>query len=118
MWPVAIMSVVAASAFNRFFFFSSRRRHTTSLRDWSSDVCSSDLVQSRHPSDFFRQVLHLPRSGQEQPEEQAARSEERRVGKECRCGRSPDHNRKKLKDMLILSSSYRCAMAVNSYRAA
>src|SRR5690349_22969893 len=25
------------------FFFSSRRRHTTSLRDWSSDVCSSDL---------------------------------------------------------------------------
>src|SRR5215469_17412130 len=28
-----------------FFFFSSRRRHTRSLRDWSSDVCSSDLVQ-------------------------------------------------------------------------
>src|SRR5690349_23011683 len=27
-----------------FFFFSSRRRHTRSLRDWSSDVCSSDLV--------------------------------------------------------------------------
>src|SRR6267378_509123 len=26
-----------------FFFFSSRRRHTRSLRDWSSDVCSSDL---------------------------------------------------------------------------
>src|SRR6266403_4435078 len=26
-----------------FFFFSSRRRHTSSLRDWSSDVCSSDL---------------------------------------------------------------------------
>src|SRR5204862_6397265 len=25
------------------FFFSSRRRHTRSLRDWSSDVCSSDL---------------------------------------------------------------------------
>src|SRR5438874_1182352 len=31
------MSVVS------FFFFSSRRRHTRSLRDWSSDVCSSDL---------------------------------------------------------------------------
>src|SRR6266496_5278511 len=29
-----------------FFFFSSRRRHTRSLRDWSSDVCSSDLVVS------------------------------------------------------------------------
>src|SRR5690349_23525130 len=28
-----------------FFFFSSRRRHTRSLRDWSSDVCSSDLRQ-------------------------------------------------------------------------
>src|SRR5690349_21871094 len=27
-------------------FFSSRRRHTSSLRDWSSDVCSSDLVSS------------------------------------------------------------------------
>src|SRR6266576_5487154 len=26
------------------FFFSSRRRHTISLRDWSSDVCSSDLT--------------------------------------------------------------------------
>src|SRR6266576_2575624 len=26
-----------------FFCFSSRRRHTRSLRDWSSDVCSSDL---------------------------------------------------------------------------
>src|SRR5690349_9526996 len=27
------------------FFFSSRRRHTRSLRDWSSDVCSSDLIR-------------------------------------------------------------------------
>src|SRR6267378_5022832 len=30
-------------AMMNFFFFSSRRRHTRSLRDWSSDVCSSDL---------------------------------------------------------------------------
>src|SRR5204863_7083176 len=30
-----------------FFFFSSRRRHTRSLRDWSSDVCSSDLPAVR-----------------------------------------------------------------------
>src|SRR5699024_8318386 len=29
-----------------FFFFSSRRRHTRSKRDWSSDVCSSDLRAS------------------------------------------------------------------------
>src|SRR5256884_900534 len=27
-----------------FFFFSSRRRHTRCSRDWSSDVCSSDLI--------------------------------------------------------------------------
>src|SRR5438105_15316832 len=29
-----------------FFFFSSRRRHTRSTRDWSSDVCSSDLMSA------------------------------------------------------------------------
>src|SRR2546422_639617 len=29
--------------FGCFFFFSSRRRHTRCSRDWSSDVCSSDL---------------------------------------------------------------------------
>ena len=31
------------------FFFSSRRRHTTCSRDWSSDVCSSDL---NHPAEL------------------------------------------------------------------
>src|SRR5271163_5087137 len=31
----------------RVFFFSSRRRHTRSDRDWSSDVCSSDLSRPR-----------------------------------------------------------------------
>src|SRR5215510_9152154 len=31
------------------FFFSSRRRHTRWPRDWSSDVCSSDLVRRRLP---------------------------------------------------------------------
>src|SRR5690606_40067907 len=30
-------------------FFSSRRRHTTFSRDWSSDVCSSDLVYGVNP---------------------------------------------------------------------
>src|SRR5690606_40278307 len=30
---------------NSFFFFSSRRRHTRFSRDWSSDVCSSDLFE-------------------------------------------------------------------------
>src|SRR5699024_8907107 len=31
------------------FFFSRRRRHTRSKRDWSSDVCSSDLVTGNYP---------------------------------------------------------------------
>src|SRR5256885_8274436 len=34
------------------FFFSSRRRHTRLQGDWSSDVCSSDLI-SRHPFQFY-----------------------------------------------------------------
>src|SRR3712207_2002489 len=35
----------------RFFFFSSRRRHTRYWRDWSSDVCSSDLAAAEfHPA--------------------------------------------------------------------
>src|SRR5215813_7607213 len=33
-----------------FFFFSSRRRHTRCGRDWSSDVCSSDLDASGYPA--------------------------------------------------------------------
>src|SRR3712207_1294971 len=41
-----------------FFFFSSRRRHTRYWRDWSSDVCSSDLAPSplRITSRILRQV--------------------------------------------------------------
>src|SRR5437868_15547434 len=35
------------------FFFSSRRRHTRSKRDWSSDVCSSDLGMTRTSSGFL-----------------------------------------------------------------
>src|SRR5690348_18079702 len=34
-----------------FFFFSSRRRHTRWTGDWSSDVCSSDLIVSRVAGD-------------------------------------------------------------------
>src|SRR6266436_7904604 len=33
-----------------FFFFSSRRRHTRCSRDWSSDVCSSDLIGTKYRS--------------------------------------------------------------------
>src|SRR5699024_11437134 len=35
-----------------YFFFSSRRRHTSSKRDWSSDVCSSDLDNSRQVTEI------------------------------------------------------------------
>src|SRR3989449_6164390 len=45
-----------------FFFFSSRRRHTRCSRDWSSDVCSSDLGKSvwlRHTRPTFTRGLPL-----------------------------------------------------------
>src|SRR5215469_2086634 len=42
-----------------FFFFSSRRRHTRSLRDWSSDVCSSDLDQQKATGNTGGRVQNL-----------------------------------------------------------
>src|SRR5204862_7459757 len=47
-----------------FFFFSSRRRHTRSLRDWSSDVCSSDLQIVQKSSDRLKVRLSLPQAMQ------------------------------------------------------
>src|SRR5699024_11231494 len=41
------------------FFFSSRRRHTRSKRDWSSDVCSSDLHFSFPHKPYRFSCLHL-----------------------------------------------------------
>src|SRR5207249_5758987 len=98
----------------RFFFFSSRRRHTRSKRDWSSDVCSSDLTPTARCSDVHLAVgvppmlrMHgdlLPikfrelRAGELEgyiteilthAQNQHFRSEERRVGKECRARWSP-----------------------------
>src|SRR5690606_41763220 len=96
-----------------FFFFSSRRRHTRFSRDWSSDVCSSDL----HCSHFLIKDCDGICRGEEKVEtynekvEEAVnhlthskssfaihskgrRSEERRVGKECRCRWSPYHEKK------------------------
>src|SRR5207253_8043684 len=98
-------------------FFSSRRRHTRWPRDWSSDVCSSDLpqqglvlrgpiilrYQDRGASFTFHSaadIAHDAIDGKapfiEPPDQDIAlvgvhhdrsRSEERRVGKECRlCG--------------------------------
>src|SRR6266511_1463345 len=43
-----------------FFFFSSRRRHTSFSRDWSSDVCSSDLVASSGDSAAARLQRSTP----------------------------------------------------------
>src|SRR5690625_7748959 len=95
------------------FFFSSRRRHTRWPRDWSSDVCSSDLErpprQQRLPQgDAHAVAVEVPRSNPtgggsmsslaERPEKAvvglAERSEERRVGKECRSRWSTDHKNK------------------------
>src|SRR5207302_7234428 len=41
------------------FFFSSRRRHTRFSRDWSSDVCSSDLTQIDPDGFWFRCPLEV-----------------------------------------------------------
>src|SRR5207248_5630281 len=97
-------------ALRLLFLFSSRRRHTTSYGDWSSDVCSSDLcvvawiawksnsLDSAHRS--TTSVLPCtnatpsrnPARGRHHPGLRLCsitrgRSEERRVGKECRAWR-------------------------------
>src|SRR5690348_17590894 len=77
-----------------FFFFSSRRRHTRWTGDWSSDVCSSDLVLARVERADEEQVrtLHAPAMADAlRGARLRRRSEERRVGKECRSRWSPYH---------------------------
>src|SRR2546427_6875617 len=91
-----------------FFFFSSRRRHTRFDCDWSSDVCSSDLdaeverVDRERGAELRRQVDETVAAYRTPPAPDArraataplpafARSEERRVGKECRSRWSPYH---------------------------
>src|SRR6267142_4484474 len=74
-----------------FFFFSSRRRHTRLTCDWSSDVCSSDLDRTCSARRSGIPTAHRRRSSTR------PRSEERRVGKECRSRWSPDHEKKKKK---------------------
>src|SRR5690349_24407031 len=97
-----------------FFFFSSRRRHTRSLRDWSSDVCSSDLVRDvphRQGGVVVVPLGELARQGERvvavdrgagapglpATRPQRVRSEERRVGKECRTRWTPEREKKKKK---------------------
>src|SRR5688572_31610769 len=96
-----------------FFFFSSRRRHTRFDCDWSSDVCSSDLpkgmvIQSRRDSvaaagdsTAVTTIIDAPMPDSVFARGREAtgvtggmldvRSEERRVGKECRCRGSAGH---------------------------
>src|SRR5258707_3604240 len=50
-----------------FFFFSSRRRHTRYWRDWSSDVCSSDLPAVKTQEELYRRVWGLGAAGIEVP---------------------------------------------------
>src|SRR3712207_7875343 len=105
------MSVVFHIFF--FFFFSSRRRHTRYWRDWSSDVCSSDLqmiawgkrdaaktlgipaenvrLDSPYVGGGFGGKLFLRADAVLAALGAKARSEERRVGKECRSRWSPYH---------------------------
>src|SRR3712207_7541559 len=96
------------------FFFSSRRRHTRYWRDWSSDVCSSDLLGFKGKLGALCELLqpgaldrrdvdeHILAAAIRCDEAEAAvvveefqgavlRSEERRVGKECRSRWSPYH---------------------------
>src|SRR5690625_7720589 len=48
-----------------YFFFSSRRRHTRWPRDWSSDMCSSDLS----PRDFVERAQTIQRGDHPEPDE-------------------------------------------------
>src|SRR5205085_4264031 len=98
-----------------FFFFSSRRRHTRFDCDWSSDVCSSDLVLfgCQHSRITNRIVMTMKgakwrldfcalrlanfsfKSASPITEAIPPRSEERRVGKECRSRRAQEPVKKK-----------------------
>src|SRR5438067_5495580 len=79
-----------------FFFFSSRRRHTRSKRDWSSDVCSSDLAAALAAAGRGGGAGGVVAVARPQVVGQLrVRSEERRVGKECRSRWSPDDEKKK-----------------------
>src|SRR3712207_2882035 len=52
-----------------FFFFSSRRRHTRYWRDWSSDVCSSDLKAEGKAIPLFLETLLTPSRSRRKPKQ-------------------------------------------------
>src|SRR4051812_49466992 len=85
-----------------YFFFSSRRRHTRLTCDWSSDVCSSDLLLAWIGGGLliYRLVDRLLVRGRGALA-RVLRSEERRVGKECRSRGAPYHLKKKKEKMRV-----------------
>src|SRR5690242_20863285 len=100
MLMLCLLTYVVVFVF--FFFFSSRRRHTRLTCDWSSDVCSSDLLDVVRGSGAelaarAEALAAHARGGVEGADQLGGadvlevRSEERRVGKECRSRWSPYH---------------------------
>src|SRR3546814_4995573 len=89
------MFCVCCIEFCFFFFFKQKTAYEMRISDWSSDVCSSDLLLQGPPGPALRlgpgacppALLdqHLPRvaAGPSLPDGRPQRSEERRVGKEC-----------------------------------
>src|SRR5207302_3335536 len=88
-----------------FFFFSSRRRHTRFSRDWSSDVCSSDLdcFEFLHALPPSMEELDFPGMAQERPESgrnarcnSNARETPASQQKFCKIGRASCREREKI----------------------
>ncbi len=80
-----------------FFFFKQKTAYEMSVSDWSSDVCSSDLFTSGVLTSLAAAVQTFTKPGDSilihDPVYPpfSSRSEERRVGKECRSRWSPYH---------------------------
>src|SRR5437899_12508227 len=84
------MNVIPVFVSFHYFFFSSRRRHTRCLSDWSSDVCSSDLSESKGQPRWSTTAPAgvLGHASLLSGTPSWSRSEERRVGKSVEVGGS------------------------------
>src|SRR5690348_18266282 len=96
----------------RIFFFSSRRRHTSWTGDWSSDVCSSDLIEDAQHRAVSELFIEACAGGDINA--LMERSEERRVGKECRYGWLAIRNKKQQEIGNDGSPDLRCLAGENS----
>src|SRR6266576_5184807 len=79
------------SEFMFFFFFSSRRRHTRSLRDWSQTCALPISIPVPFPVLILFGIGVFLGARLQRPTFAQLRSEERRVGKECRSRWVPYH---------------------------